>query len=162
MRCRSSWLLFYIIEAVAVYSVLAKYPNDADAAVSCRYFVVCCPPDWKCALFSVDCQVESPAVLCRPWSLASKGMPVIYWFSLRPSLSLAEDLRTHLQARAVGKLVTIPKKMLPMRLQLFKQLLLKGVNPLRPAAAIALADAPTSGILTVPGIRWVLPGMACI
>ncbi|CAK0786996.1 hypothetical protein CVIRNUC_010212 [Coccomyxa viridis] len=84
----SSWLLFYIIEAVAVYSVLAKYPNDADAA-----------------------------------------------------------------ARAVGKLVTIPKKMLPMRLQLFKQLLLKGVNPLRPAAAIAVADAPTSGILTVPGIR---------
>ena len=64
----------------------------------------------------------------------------------------------HLQARAVGKLVTIPKKMLPMRLQLFKQLLLKGVNPLRPAAAIAVADAPTSGILTVPGIRWVLPG----
>ena len=45
-----------------------------------------------------------------------------------------------------------------MRLQLFKQLLLKGVNPLRPAAAIAVADAPTSGILTVPGIRWVLPG----
>ena len=49
-----------------------------------------------------------------------------------------------------------------MRLQLFKQLLLKGVNPLRPAAATALADAPTSGILTVPGIRWVLPGTSCI
>ena len=49
-----------------------------------------------------------------------------------------------------------------MRLQLFKQLLLKGVNPLRPAAAIAVADAPTSGILTVPGIRWVLPGTLCI
>ena len=39
-RCRSSWLLFYIIEAVAVYSVLAKYPNDADAAVSCPDVVV--------------------------------------------------------------------------------------------------------------------------
>ena len=46
-----------------------------------------------------------------------------------------------------------------MRLQLFKQLLLKGVNPTRPAAATAWADAPTSGILTVPGIRWVLPGI---
>lgn len=64
----------------------------------------------------------------------------------------------YLQARAAGKLITIPKKMLPMQLQLFKQLLLKGVNPLRPAAATALADAPSSGILTVPGIRWVLPG----
>ena len=42
-RCRSSWLLFYIIEAVAVYSVLAKYPNDADAAVSCPCVAVCCP-----------------------------------------------------------------------------------------------------------------------
>lgn len=26
-------MLFYIIEAVAVYSVLNKYPNDAEAAV---------------------------------------------------------------------------------------------------------------------------------
>ena len=49
-----------------------------------------------------------------------------------------------------------------MRLQLFKQLLLRGVNPLRPAAAIALADAPSSGILTVPGIRWVVQGLPCI
>lgn len=34
--CRGSWLLFYIIEAVAVYSVLNKYPNDAEAAVRSR------------------------------------------------------------------------------------------------------------------------------
>ena len=58
-----------------------------------------------------------------------------------------------LQARAVGKLVTIPKKMLPMRLQLFKQLLLKGTNPLRPATAVALPDI-SSNIVTVPGIRY--------
>ena len=58
-----------------------------------------------------------------------------------------------MQARAVGKLVTIPKKMLPMRLQLFKQLLLKGTNPLRPAAAVAFPDT-ASNILTIPGIRW--------
>ena len=31
--CRTCWVLFYIIEAVAVYSVINKYPNDADAAV---------------------------------------------------------------------------------------------------------------------------------
>lgn len=57
-----------------------------------------------------------------------------------------------MQTRAVRKLVTIPKKMLPMRLQLFKQLLLKGTNSLMPAAATAVAEA-SSGILTVPGIR---------
>lgn len=30
-------MLFYIIEAVAVYSVLNKYPNDAEAAVRCYF-----------------------------------------------------------------------------------------------------------------------------
>jgi hypothetical protein len=52
--------------------------------------------------------------------------------------------------RAVGKLVTLPKKMLPLRLQLFKQLLLRGSSGLRPAAASAgILDRPTT-ILTMP------------
>ena len=48
------------------------------------------------------------------------------------------------QRRAVGKLVTLPKKMLPLRLQLFKQLLLKGPNSLRPAAATGVAGRTTT------------------
>ncbi|KAK9917944.1 hypothetical protein WJX75_009983 [Coccomyxa subellipsoidea] len=87
-----SWLLFYIIEAVAVYSVLNKYPNDAEAA-----------------------------------------------------------------ARAVGKLVTLPKKMLPMRLQLVKQLLLKGPNSLRPAAATAVAERPITMTMPFPSATTLAP-----
>ena len=56
------------------------------------------------------------------------------------------------QARKLKGMVTIPQKMLPMRLQLFKQLLLKGAHPLRPSAAVAATEG-SSGILTVPGIR---------
>lgn len=32
--CRSSWLLFYGIEAFAIYKVLKEYPDDAEKAVS--------------------------------------------------------------------------------------------------------------------------------
>ncbi len=39
-------------------------------------------------------------------------------------------------------LVTLPKKMLPLRLQLFKQLLLLGSKGLAPAAAVAAPEAP--------------------
>ena len=54
-----------------------------------------------------------------------------------------------MQMRAVGKLVTLPKKMLPLRLQLFKQLLLRGSTGLRPAAAMGVLDRPTT-IRTMP------------
>lgn len=49
-----------------------------------------------------------------------------------------------MQMRAVGKLATLPKRMLPMRLQLFKRLLLKGSNGLRPAAAMGVLDRPAT------------------
>ena len=52
-----------------------------------------------------------------------------------------------MQMRAVGKLATLPKRMLPMRLQLFKQLLLKGPSSLRPATAgvgVGVLDRPTT------------------
>ena len=29
--CRGSWMLFYIIEAAAVYSVLNRYTDEVDA-----------------------------------------------------------------------------------------------------------------------------------
>lgn len=38
--------------------------------------------------------------------------------------------------------MTLPKKMLPLRLQLFKQLLLLGSKGLTPAAAVAAPEAP--------------------
>jgi phenylpropionate dioxygenase-like ring-hydroxylating dioxygenase large terminal subunit len=72
-----AWLLFYIIEAVAIVSVLNRYPNDSEAA-----------------------------------------------------------------GRAVRKLVTLPKKMLPVRLNIIKRLLLAGKGGLRPLAATASLAAP--------------------
>ena len=46
------------------------------------------------------------------------------------------------QKRKIKNLVTLPKKMLPLRLQLFKQLLLMGSKGLQPAAAVAALEAP--------------------
>ena len=47
-----------------------------------------------------------------------------------------------MQKRKIKNLVTLPKKMLPLRLQLFKQLLLMGSKGLQPAAAVATPEAP--------------------
>ena len=63
-RCRSSWLLFYIIEAVAVYSVLAKYPNDADAAVSCPFLLCAVLLTRRLPCFHLAAINKSAAVLC--------------------------------------------------------------------------------------------------
>lgn len=46
------------------------------------------------------------------------------------------------QKRKLQGLVTLPKKMLPLRLQLFKQLVLLGSKGLQPAAAVAAPEAP--------------------
>jgi hypothetical protein len=55
-----------------------------------------------------------------------------------------------LQARAVRQMVTLPKKMLPVRLQLFKQLLLKSTNSLKPLAATAIAERATAVTMPFP------------
>jgi hypothetical protein len=34
--CRGMWALLYAIEAIAVLSVLQRYPNDKEAAVSAQ------------------------------------------------------------------------------------------------------------------------------
>lgn len=46
------------------------------------------------------------------------------------------------QTKSIKSLVTLPKKMLPLRLALFKQLLLLGSKGLQPAAAVAAPEAP--------------------
>lgn len=46
-------MLFYIIEAVAVYSVINKYPNDADAAVSGLRALVCFGDPPASALYKI-------------------------------------------------------------------------------------------------------------
>ena len=117
--CRASWLLFYIIEAVAVYSVLKKYPNDAEAAVR---------PPCNSGTFSDS----------RILGVLSRGLQALI------SLFVTD------QARAVGQMVTLPKKMLPVRLQLFKQLLLKGTYGLKPLAATAVAEPPTTMSMPFP------------
>ena len=66
--CRSSWLLFYGIEAFAIYKVLKEYPDDADKAVrtapllgmapcwpspSLLLYFQCCPSyHWRTPNFS--------------------------------------------------------------------------------------------------------------
>ncbi|KAK9837299.1 hypothetical protein WJX81_004912 [Elliptochloris bilobata] len=71
-----SWILFYVIEAAAVITVLKTHPDAGDAATE------------------------------------------------------------------IKNMVTLPKKMLPLRLALFKQLLLLGSKGLQPAAAVAAPEAP--------------------
>ena len=46
------------------------------------------------------------------------------------------------QTKKIKSLVTLPKKMLPLRLALFKQFLLLGSKGLQPAAAVAAPEAP--------------------
>ncbi len=33
LTCRASMILFYVIEAVAIYAVIKQHPHDSDAAV---------------------------------------------------------------------------------------------------------------------------------
>lgn len=49
--------------------------------------------------------------------------------------------------------------MLPMRLQLVKQLLLKGPNSLRPAAATAVAERPITMTMPFPCVPLMLTAL---
>lgn len=107
MYCRGSWLLFYIIEAVAIMAVLKQHPNDAVAAVSASPQTNCC------------------SAFCRSMRIF--------------------DIAQWLQDKALKNTITIPKRMLPLRLAVFKQLLLRN-NKMVPATntVSAFTDTPSS------------------
>ena len=42
--CSGSWILFYVIEAAAVITVLNTYPDDAEAAVRAALHSLCGAP----------------------------------------------------------------------------------------------------------------------
>ena len=83
----SSWLLFYIVEAVAIYAVLKRHPDDAEKA-----------------------------------------------------------------AKALDRLKTLPKRLLPLRLMVIKQIILAGLDtgPLQFASVATTVETTESTILPRP------------
>ena len=165
--CRGSWILFYVIEAAAVITVLNTYPDDAEAAVraACKapcmaLFHAYCPAVNTCVLLVLgpwSLPALAPLVLCvflpcvgvsrkRGHRQAAKGACVwrIAEAVKRVCITQTSALPTLVvaQTKSIKSLVTLPKKMLPLRLALFKQLLLLGSKGLQPAAAVAAPEAP--------------------
>ena len=69
-----------------------------------------------------------------------------------------------LQEKALRRLATLPKKMLPLRLQVFKQFLLRTnlLTPARKAAAVgAGVQLPTSSAFTGPPVQLAPPSREC-
>lgn len=66
--CSSFWLLFYLIEAAAILTILRKYPDDSKEAVSCMTGA------WGAA----GCPARSSAVRCAAGG--SRLAPTwVYW-----------------------------------------------------------------------------------
>lgn len=134
----AGWLGFYLIEAVAIAAVLKSYAGDQAAAVGGANLG---------AARADTCPLSGSAIRLLKLANAEAAQPNCQHEHPLCCPSRAPLPSACPQAPALSRLTTLPKKMLPLRLQLVKSLLL-GSTGLEAATVVAGSSglaAPSTG-----------------